>query len=76
MTYPHSVKVNRCNGNWNNIMNPYSRSCVPDIVKNVTVKIFDLITLKNKTKQIIIHESCKWVFRLDPIVCNNIQKLE
>ena len=74
MPYPYSIKVNRCNGNFNNITNPYSRVCVPDITKNVTLKIFGLVTLTNKTKQIIIHESCKCVCRLDPIVCNNKQK--
>ena len=57
MPYPYSIKVNRCNGNFNNVTNPYSRVCVPDITKNVTLKIFGLMTLTNKTKQIIIHES-------------------
>ena len=74
MTYPYSIKVNRCNGNCNNITNPYSRVCVPDITKNVTLKIFDLMTLTNKTKQMIIHENCKCICRLDPIVCSNKQK--
>ena len=40
MTYPYSIKVNRCNGNYNKISNPYSRVCIPDIVKNVTLKKF------------------------------------
>ena len=31
------------------------------------------MTLTNKTKQIIFHESYKCVCRLDPIVCNNKQ---
>ena len=74
MTYPYSIKVNRCNGNCNNITNSYSRVCVPDIAKIGAVKICDLMTLTNKTKQIIIHESCKCICRLDPIVCNNKQK--
>ena len=74
MAYPYSIKVNRCNGNCNNITNPYSRVCVPDITKNVTLKIFDLMTLTNKIKQIIIHESCKCVCRLDPVVGKNKQK--
>ena len=74
MTYSYSIKVNRCNGNCNSITNPCSSVCVPDITKNVTVKIFDLMTLRNKTKQIIIHESCKCVCRLDPIVFSNKQK--
>ena len=73
MTYPYHIKVNRCNGNCNNIPNPHSRLCIPDIVKNVTVEIFDLILQQNKTKQIIFHESCKCICRLDPIVCNNKQ---
>ena len=74
MTYPYSINVNRCNDSCNNVTNPYSRVCVPDITKNVTLKIFDLMTLTNKAKQVIIHESCKCIFRLDPIVCSNKQK--
>ena len=63
MTYPYSIKVNRCNGNCNNVTNPYSRVCVPDITKNVTVKMFDLMALINKTKRVIFHESCKCICR-------------
>ena len=40
---------------------------------NVSVKMFDLMTLTNKTKQVIFHERCKCICRLDPIVCNNKQ---
>ena len=47
-----------------------AKVCVPDIIKNVTVKMFDFMTLTNKTKQVIFHESCKCICRLDPIVCN------
>ena len=32
------------------------------------------MTLTNKTKQIIIHESIKCICRLDPIACSNKQK--
>ena len=52
MTYPCSIKVNRCNGNCNNISNPYSRVCIPDVIKNINVSIFDLISWRNKTKKI------------------------
>ena len=61
MTYPYSIKVNRCNGNCNNITNTYSRVCIPDTTKNFTSKIFYLMTLTNKTKHIISYESCKCV---------------
>ena len=65
MTHPFSIKVNKCNGNCNNITNPYARVCVPNIIKNITLKIFDLISWKNKTKQIKWHESCRCVCRLN-----------
>ena len=72
--YPFSIKVNRFNGNCNNISNQYSGVCVPDVVKNITAKVFDLMSWKSKTKQIKWHESCKCVCRLDPTFCNNKQK--
>ena len=56
MTFPCDNKVNRCSGNCNNITNPYAKVCVPDIIKNVTAKVFDLMTLTNK---VIFHESFK-----------------
>ena len=31
--YPSSMKINRCNGNYNNINNPYSRVFVPNAIK-------------------------------------------
>ena len=48
--YPFSVKINRCNGNCNNINDPYAKICVSDTVKNLNVKVFSLMTLTNKTK--------------------------
>ena len=74
MIYPFSIKVNRCNGNCNNINNPYSRVCIPNVVKNITAKVFDLMSWKNKTKQIKWHESCRCVCRLNPIICNNKER--
>ena len=50
MPYLFSIKVNRCNGNCNDISNPYSRVCVPNVIKNITAKVFDLMSRKNKTK--------------------------
>ena len=45
--YSFSIKVNKCNGNCNNINEPYARICVPDVVKNLNVKVFNLMTLTN-----------------------------
>ena len=31
--YPFSIKVSKCNGNCNNINDPYARVCIPNTVK-------------------------------------------
>ena len=36
--YPYSIKVNKCSGRCNNISDPYSKLCVPDVVKNIMLK--------------------------------------
>ena len=74
MFYPFSIKVNKCNGNCNDINDPYARICVSDSVKNLNVKVFNLMSRTNETKQIKWHEKCKCICRLDKIICNNKQK--
>ena len=50
--YPFSVKINRCSDNCNNINDPYARICVPDTVKNLNVKLFNLMSRTNETRSI------------------------
>ena len=72
--YPFIVKVNRCSGNCNSINDPYARICVPDIVKKINVKVFDLMSRTNETRSIKSHETCKCICRLNKIICNNKQR--
>ena len=57
MFYPFSIKVNKCNGNCNNINDPFAKVCVPDIVKNSNVKVFNLMSRTNETRQIKWHKN-------------------
>ena len=50
--YPFSVKTNKCSGNCNNISDPYARICVPDVLKNSNLKVFNLMSLTNETRHI------------------------
>ena len=72
--YPFSVKVNRCSGNCNYINNPYARICVSDTIKNLNVKVFNLMALTNETRSIKWHETCTCICILNEIICNNKQK--
>ena len=71
--YPFSIKVDKCSGNCNNINDPYAKICVHDVVKNLNVKVKNLMTLINETRHIEWHESCRSICRLDKIICNSKQ---
>ena len=68
MFYPFSSKVNKCSGNCNNINDP--KICVPDIVKDLHVRVFNLMSRNNETRHIEWHQTCKYICRLDTIICN------
>ena len=58
------------------INNPYAKICVPDVIKDLNVKIFNLMSKTNETRFIKWHEKCKCKCRLNAIVCNNILTME
>ena len=47
---PFSIKTSKCSGSCNNINNPYAKLRVPDIVKNLNLKVFTLMSKTNKTR--------------------------
>ena len=74
MFYPFSIRINKCSGNCNNIDDPYARFCVPDVMKDLNVKVFNLMLRTNETRFTEWHEKCKCICRLDKIICNNKQR--
>ena len=71
--YLYSIKINKCSGSCNTINDPFAKSCVPDITKNINVKVFNLMARINEARQIIWHETCECVYRLTSAVCNSRQ---
>ena len=69
--YPFSIKTSKWSGSCNNINDPYAKMCVPDVVKNLNVKVFSLMSRTNETRHIEWHETCKRKCRLDGSVVNN-----
>ena len=72
--YPFSIKTSKCSGSCNNINDPYAKICVPDVVKDLNVKVFNLMLRTNEIRHIQWHEKCKCRCRLDANVCNNKQR--
>ena len=66
--YPFSVKINKCGGNCNNINDPYAKIWAVDTVKNLNVKVLNLMSRTNETRFIKWHETCKCICRLDKVI--------
>ena len=52
MLYPFSIKASKCSGNCNNINDPYAKICVSDTVKDLNVRVFNLMSRNNETRHI------------------------
>ena len=50
--FPFSIETSKCSGSCNNINYWYAKICVPDIVENLNVKVFNLISRTNETRHI------------------------
>ena len=50
--FPFSIKTSKCSGNCNNINDPYAKLCIPDVVKNINVKVFNLMSRTNEVRHI------------------------
>ena len=47
--YLFSIKVNNCSRSCNNINNLYAKLCVPNVVKSLNMKVFNLMSFNNQT---------------------------
>ena len=50
--YPLSIKTSKCSGNCNNVKDPCAKICVTDVVKDLDVKVLNLMSRTNETKNI------------------------
>ena len=71
--YSYNVLVNKCSGSCDTLDNPMSKICVPKIIKNVNMKVYNFLMTLNETRNVLWHESCKYVCRLNSSVCNSKQ---
>ena len=53
--YLFSIKTSKCRGNGNNVIDPYAKMCVPDVIKNRNVKVFNLMSRTNETRHVNVN---------------------
>ena len=71
--YPYNVLVNKCSGSCNTLDDLAAKICVPNIIKNVNVKVYNSLMRLNESLNVLWHESCKCICRLNSSVCNSRQ---
>ena len=50
--YPYNVSVNKCSGSCNTLDNPMSKIRVPNIIKNVNIKVYNFLMRLNETRNV------------------------
>ena len=71
--YPYNVLINKCSGSCDTLDDPMAKLCVPNIIKVINMKIYNFWMRSNEILNVLWHESCKCVCRLNSSVCNNKQ---
>ena len=64
------IKTSKCGGSCNNINNPYTKLCLPDVAKNLNVKVFNLVSGTNETRRLEWHRTFKCKCRFNSSVSN------
>ena len=50
--FSFSIRASKCSGSCNYINDPYAKLCVPDVVKNLNAKVFNLMSRTNETSHV------------------------
>ena len=53
ISFPYKIKVDECIGSCNDKDNPYFKVCLPDSIKNISVKCFDRYHEKLSLKMLV-----------------------
>ena len=48
--YLYNVLVNKCSRSCNNLDNPMSKICIPKVIKNVNIKVYNFLMRLNETR--------------------------
>ena len=73
MFFQFSIEASKCSDSCKNINYPQGKICVPDVAKDLDVKVFNLISRNNETSYIEWHETYKCEYKVGENVCNNKQ---
>ena len=50
-----------------------AKLCIPNVIKRVNMQVYNFLMRLNETRNVLWHESCKCICKLNSSVCNNKQ---
>ena len=71
--YLYNVQVNKRSGSCNILDNPMAKLFVPNVFKGVNMQVYNFLMRLNETRNVLWHESCKCVCKLNASIWNNKQ---
>ena len=63
--YPYNIQVNKCSGSCNTLDDTIEKLCVSNVIKGLNIKVYNFLTMLNETRNVLRHESCKCVCKLN-----------
>ena len=73
--YPFKIAVSKCSGSSNTINNTFDKICVAKDVKNMNVRVINLLSRVNETRFVEWHNNCVCKGKIGPEKCNSKQRL-
>ena len=73
--FPFSIKISKRSGSCNNINTLCAKLCVPDVVKNLHVKVFNLVSQTNETRRTEWHVSVNVDLTVLFVTINNVRMM-
>ena len=71
--YPYSIQVNKYSGICNNINNKDAKLFVSDVVQDINLKLFNIVSRTNETRHIKWHENVNADQMQEFVVINNVE---
>ena len=71
--YPFVVKLDRCVGSCNNLIDLSNKVCLPNRTEDLNLSVFNMIAGINESKALKKHISCECKCRFDERKCNSDQ---
>ena len=69
--FPFNMETSNCSGSCNSINYLNAKICVPEIIKNLNVKVFNLMSRTNEASFMEWHKTCKCEYKFEENVCND-----